>query len=545
MPIFFRSCSCIVVRYRVIILLAYSLLHSSNSRSWIFLSILISLDSSEESVGTSTARAILFGTIPTTIPSTAPTTDLPVIHDDTPLIHPPFHPLYPLYHLLLSLFSTLPHSLTLTHLTVTFQRDHHPRTRMSQFLLVDPIVPSPMGVLKMLTAKKSVGSLPTHQLALRYSTDYSSLDHFTSDDSSRDSPPDSSLETSSDSHSDTSSDSFSRHSSLGNPILDSPCDSPIVASTGPSCKRHRDSNSMTDLEVISEEGYVPYVPREVGLRVDVEDSYEPYTEPDVDSDIQTDIDASIAFFDGIKARGTDVRVVVKTAAEEEVKSSVRDMVEIEVDPRVELVIDDDDVRESVREDGPDHVTADGAIEVPYETLGDLVQRFHDHTMEIPAHQIQRIGMLDRDNVRLRGMLDVKRQRVDRLQRSIAMPTATPSGITQDAIIELVAKRVEEALKAYDAARNPETETGKEDDQQDDHVEAEVNNGKGNENGNGNPNVNNGGINSYKRIVGFDAAYAMTWKALMKLMTEDAIRIANNLLDQKLKGYAIKNSENKK
>ncbi|GJR63003.1 hypothetical protein Tco_1505165 [Tanacetum coccineum] len=48
--------------------------------------ILISLDSSEESVGTSTARVVLFGTIPTTIPSTTPTTDLPVIHDDTPLI---------------------------------------------------------------------------------------------------------------------------------------------------------------------------------------------------------------------------------------------------------------------------------------------------------------------------------------------------------------------------------------------------------------------------------------------------------------------------
>ncbi|GKC49692.1 hypothetical protein Tco_1072437, partial [Tanacetum coccineum] len=48
--------------------------------------ISISSDSSEESVGTSTAQVILFGKIPTTIPSTAPTTNLPVIHDDTPLI---------------------------------------------------------------------------------------------------------------------------------------------------------------------------------------------------------------------------------------------------------------------------------------------------------------------------------------------------------------------------------------------------------------------------------------------------------------------------
>ncbi|GJT92356.1 hypothetical protein Tco_1081201 [Tanacetum coccineum] len=53
--------------------------------------ISISSDSSEESVRTSTARVILFGTILTTISSTAPTTDLPAIHDDTPLIHLLFH----------------------------------------------------------------------------------------------------------------------------------------------------------------------------------------------------------------------------------------------------------------------------------------------------------------------------------------------------------------------------------------------------------------------------------------------------------------------
>ncbi|GJR90319.1 hypothetical protein Tco_0214330 [Tanacetum coccineum] len=149
---------------------------------------------------------------------------------------------------------------------------------------------------------------------------------------------------------------------------------------------------------------------------------------------------------------------------------------------------------------------------------------------------ERIGTLDWDNRRLRGMLDVERQRVDRLRRSMStMPTATRSRMTQDAINELIATRVEEALQA---------------------------------------------------TVGVDAAYAMTWKALMKLMTEvycprneiqkmetelwnltvkeeedqvekyirglpdniqgnviaaepvrlqDAICIANNLMDQKLKG----------
>ncbi|GKA72117.1 hypothetical protein Tco_0778333 [Tanacetum coccineum] len=107
-----------------------------------------------------------------------------------------------------------------------------------------------------------------------------------------------------------------------------------------------------------------------------------------------------------------------------------------------------------------------------------------------------IGTLEQDNMSLRGMLDVERQRVDRLRHSMStMPTITHSGMTQDAINELVAKRVEETLKAYDATRNPGTEMGVEDDQQDDNVEAngDNGNGNGNVNGNGNTNVNNEGV----------------------------------------------------
>ncbi|GKC77352.1 putative reverse transcriptase domain-containing protein, partial [Tanacetum coccineum] len=56
-------------------------------------------------------------------------------------------------------------------------------------------------------------------------------------------------------------------------------------------------------------------------------------------------------------------------------------------------------------------------------------------------------------------------------------------------------------------------------------------------------------NTHTRIICVEAAYAMKWAGLMRLMTEgnviaaeptklqDAIRIANNLMDQKLKGYA--------
>ncbi|GKB23829.1 putative reverse transcriptase domain-containing protein [Tanacetum coccineum] len=54
---------------------------------------------------------------------------------------------------------------------------------------------------------------------------------------------------------------------------------------------------------------------------------------------------------------------------------------------------------------------EGAVEVTYETLGDLVQRFHDHTEEIAVHRVQ----LERDNRRLRDIVDVASQRVTRSQ----------------------------------------------------------------------------------------------------------------------------------
>nr|GEU98599.1 hypothetical protein [Tanacetum cinerariifolium] len=79
---------------------------------------------------------------------------------------------------------------------------------------------------------------------------------------------------------------------------------------------------------------------------------------------------------------------------------------------------------------------EGAAEVTYETLGDLVQRFHDHTQAISVHRIhaiegvqreqghrivgvesavtaltERVAELERDNRRLRGTTSVESQRV--------------------------------------------------------------------------------------------------------------------------------------
>nr|GEX76436.1 reverse transcriptase domain-containing protein [Tanacetum cinerariifolium] len=212
----------------------------------------------------------------------------------------------------------------------------------------------------MLTAKKRVRPLPTHRMALRYPADCSSSDQFISNDSSQDSQSDSLPETSSDACLDSSSDSSSRHSSSVHGAL-----SPVCANLSPPPKRIRDSDSVIDLEVSSEEAHDLYVPREVSLGVNVKDNYEPYTYLDVDSDVQVDIVKCIMYADAIRARGTNDRNVVETATVEEVESSARGMIEVEVDSSVRPVINDD-VCKSVREGVLDHVTSNGALEMVLE-----------------------------------------------------------------------------------------------------------------------------------------------------------------------------------
>ncbi|GKD08706.1 hypothetical protein Tco_1188391 [Tanacetum coccineum] len=69
----------------------------------------------------------------------------------------------------------------------------------------------------------------------------------------------------------------------------------------------------------------------------------------------------------------------------------------------------DDISEPARE---------GAVEVTYETLGDLVQRIVGVESAVTA-LTGRIAKLEKDNRRLRGTASVESQRVDRLQRGMS------------------------------------------------------------------------------------------------------------------------------
>ncbi|GKC81154.1 hypothetical protein Tco_1136871 [Tanacetum coccineum] len=279
----------------------------------------------------------------------------------------------------------------------------------------------------MMTVRKRVGPLPTHRLAVRHSVDYSLSDHFTSDDSSRDSPSDSSSETPSDSSSDALSDSSSGHSSLdhSSPALPSGmrsshqlCSSvpsiPHSSTTiterpshssyvGPSRKRSR---SLTTSVPVSS-----HVPGALSsIHANLLPPYKRIRSSDSVTDLEDCLDESLessilketSLRNDVVVRGIewiDARVVVEIVAQEEVEMSASGTVEVRVDRVTHRI-------------------------------------FHDHTMEIPVYRVQviesiqrdqghrivamgqqsvvqseRISELEWDNMRLRGMLDVASQRV--------------------------------------------------------------------------------------------------------------------------------------
>ncbi|GJR15570.1 putative reverse transcriptase domain-containing protein [Tanacetum coccineum] len=246
--------------------------------------------------------------------------------------------------------------------------------------------------------------------------------------------------------------------------------------------------------------------------------------------------------------------------------------------------------------------------------------------------IEMIDSLRLENLKVHAMLDIERDRVNNLRLHMSLSqeefrqvcrdrddtrgrlkramTNTRSGMTPATIKEMINQRVDVALEAHRVNRDLKLRNGNDNG----------GNGNGNGNGNGTGNGNNGGNNSdgnenrnvngrgdrpvareygvkrwklcftlatVRRDIKTDAAYASSWRELLKLMTEVyclrneiqkmetelwnlsvknndmatytqrniiaaeptrlqvAVRIANNLMDQKLKGYAVRNAENKR
>ncbi|GJU77804.1 hypothetical protein Tco_1274874 [Tanacetum coccineum] len=292
-------------------------------------------------------------------------------------------------------------------------------------------VGTPVGRVILFESNPSEDPISDHIPSLPATLLFLSSTNDTIDSDTPDTPPspthDSSSKASLDFHSDASSDSSSRHSFPDHSSLDLPGTSagpsrkrrrspmtyvpalpPIAGALSPvhddlipSPKRIRSPESATDLEGCSEDSFEPYVPREVGLGVDVEDesseqSRSRGTDIEVDDDVERSdgmyidpveavIEACFDFTDIIRASGVDVRVEAVTVARDDVETGTKDPI---------IVSDDGDTPPVVPEVIPEPAQ-EGAAESMYETLGDFVQRFHDHTKAIPVHRIQVIRQMKR------------------------------------------------------------------------------------------------------------------------------------------------------
>ncbi|GKB91872.1 reverse transcriptase domain-containing protein [Tanacetum coccineum] len=585
-----------------------------------------------------------------------------------------------------------------------------------------PILPAPTAIVapasEALTARKSVRPLSSHRLALRYSSHH--LDHFTSGSSSSHSSSD---------HS-SPGHSISGHSLSGNTPPDTtdadsstpprcfhpsltrtPRDSSSESSARPFRKRCRSPATTvtsfihaTRALVLSRADLLP--PRK---RFRVSISPEDSVEDDIDTDVLEDIDADV----------TAVEVVVDRDVEARIDAGIDMEVDVGVDVEDEV---EDEVESSDRGTMEVGVDVVFGIDIPDGMLmPDAVEHLEQRELESRsliaggerANLLERVASLERRNARLRGTMMMDKTRADRFWRreigdiryeafrfssmllcmdfglivelvvgssssvnqvphyGLNNMTITRSGMTLEEIEELVNRRVEEALAAYEATRTTnaleaesQSQNGTDDDNGNDGNGnggdgnggdgngGDGNGGNGN-GGNGNLNENNRdarpvagkcayqdfmkcqplnfkgteGVvglirwfekmetvfhisncpkkyqvkyatctllnsaltwwNSHKRTVGTDATFAMSWRELMKLMAEvycprteiqkmeselwnlakfigglldniqgnviaaeptklqDVVRIANNLIDQKLKGYAMKNAENKR
>ncbi|GJU01965.1 putative reverse transcriptase domain-containing protein [Tanacetum coccineum] len=244
------------------------------------------------------------------------------------------------------------------------------------------------------------------------------------------------------------------------------------------------------------------------------------------ADVETIADLGIS--KGVRAHtkdGIDLGVEVATSdiredgEEFESEASEGGTMEINVDP---LAIAD--ISELTRGDAP------GLEGTLYDISHYMTEVPFDRIIEMGEPWVQALLYIERDRVdSLRRHMalfqeEFRQVRMDhddtqrRLRRTM---TITRYGMTLKAIKELINRRVEEALAAYEATR---VANALEDESQSQNGSDGNNGNGGNKNGgNGNPNEND--------------------REPTRL--QDVVRIANNLIDQKLKGYALKSTENKR
>ncbi|GJY61030.1 reverse transcriptase domain-containing protein [Tanacetum coccineum] len=323
-------------------------------------------------------------------------------------------------------------------------------------------------------------------------------------------------------------------------------------------------------------------------------SPEDSVEEDIDTDVLEDIEADAMVVEvavdrdvviGVDA-GIDMEVDVGVDVEDEVESSDRGTMEVGVDVVAKIDILDEDSETGQRELEARSLIAGGER----------------------ASLLEQVASLERSNARLQGTMMMERARADRFRRRVSFMKSELRQIRRFCYCDMMRFRRLETFAARRLATRAANALEAESQSQNGSDGDNGNGGNGNggdgnggdgNGGNGNgeneyPNENNRGARkqysiSAIRTIGADTAFAMSWRELMKLMAkrfqeltmmctkmvleeedrvekfieglpdniqgnvnaaeptrlQDAVRIANNLMDQKLKGYAMKNAENKR
>ncbi|GKB35458.1 hypothetical protein Tco_0880400 [Tanacetum coccineum] len=409
------------------------------------LAIAISSDSSYKSVGSPPSQVILFGDIPTVIPSTSmvaleTSTIAPVISSaahvvKTTLVASPTRLCGLVYNS--GFDSDSPDEMVIARPLSSSEFPIAPVTapleiRRRSAILIRPREVIPFGqpyrthlngLYKLLTARKRVGPLPACRLAWRHVSPRSSDHRSSSSSSSSDSllVHSSGLDAQDQAHSGSLARDVPPRLSLVNSV---PSSTLVMGSLTPTCtdllpprKRFRDSYSF-------------------------EASIEEDTKIDP---IETKVDIELGIGDRDDVRDhveIDPRDVRDDTKEYEADTSDGDMVEVGIDPMSALIVEEEIV-EPAREDSFDLFgTRDGNVrlfkDIPID-LNDVVRDFYHYMSKVRidkivgietvqrrleadpliargerARMIERIESLRLENFKVRAMLDIERDRVNNL-----------------------------------------------------------------------------------------------------------------------------------
>ncbi|GJX70437.1 putative reverse transcriptase domain-containing protein [Tanacetum coccineum] len=293
----------------------------------------------------------------------------------------------------------------------------------------------------------------------------------------------------------------------------------------------------------------------------------------------------------------------------EADTSAGDTVEVGIDPMSALIVEEEIVETAGEDSSDSSGTRDGIVrsfeDMPI-NLDDAVRDFYHHMFEVCIDRIVRIetvqrrleddqliargqgvSMIERidslrlENLKVHAMLDIERDRANNLRLHMSLSheefrqvrrdrddtrgrlrrtmTITHSGMTPEAIEELVNRRVEEALAAHEATRVAnalETKNQSKNGSDGDNGNGRNGNGRNGNCRNENQYENGRGLirwfkkietvfhisncpeksqvkyatftlldsaltwwNSHKRTIGTEAVFAMSWRELMRLMTK--------------------------